>query len=175
MFIILDFIWTKIRKERKKRMLIVDEAWHLMQYPDSARFMYSIAKRARKYYLGLTTITQDTEDFLSIDYGKAIVTNSSIQFLMKQSPAAVDRIAQVFYLSEGEKRLLLACNIGEGLFFAGEAHVALQVVASSQEHRLITTNPEELEYIEAEEKLEQGQAAARLEPEPPIVPGEEQL
>ncbi|OIN92984.1 hypothetical protein AUJ38_03990 [bacterium CG1_02_42_9] len=175
MFIILDFIWTKIRKERKKRMLIVDEAWHLMQYPDSARFMYSIAKRARKYYLGLTTITQDTEDFLSIDYGKAIVTNSSIQFLMKQSPAAVDRIAQVFYLSEGEKRLLLACNIGEGLFFAGEAHVALQVVASSQEHRLITTNPEELEYIEAEEKLEQGQAAARLEPEPTIVPGEEQL
>jgi len=175
MFIILDFIWTKIRKERKKRMLIVDEAWHLMQYPDSARFMYSIAKRARKYYLGLTTITQDTEDFLSIDYGKAIVTNSSIQFLMKQSPAAVDRIAQVFYLSEGEKRLLLACNIGEGLFFAGETHVALQVVASSQEHRLITTNPEELEYIEAEEKLEQGQAAARLEPEPPIVPGEEQL
>jgi len=175
MFIILDFIWTKIRKERKKRMLIVDEAWHLMQYPDSARFMYSIAKRARKYYLGLTTITQDTEDFLSIDYGKAIVTNSSIQFLMKQSPAAVDRIAQVFYLSEGEKRLLLACNIGEGLFFAGEAHVALQVVASSQEHHLITTNPEELEYIEAEEKLEQGQAAARLEPEPPIVPGEEQL
>jgi len=175
MFIILDFIWTKIRKERKKRMLIVDEAWHLMQYPDSARFMYSIAKRARKYYLGLTTITQDTEDFLSIDYGKAIVTNSSIQFLMKQSPAAVDRIAQVFYLSEGEKRLLLACNIGEGLFFAGEAHVALQVVASSQEHRLITTNPEELEYIEAEEKLEQGQATTRLEPEPPIVPGEEQL
>ncbi|PJE67449.1 hypothetical protein COU95_02385 [Candidatus Shapirobacteria bacterium CG10_big_fil_rev_8_21_14_0_10_40_9] len=144
MFIILDFIWTKIRKEMKKRVLIVDEAWYLMRYPDSATFLYSIAKRARKYYLGLTTTTQDVEDFLGSDYGKAIVTNSSIQILMKQSPAAIDKVAQVFYLSEGEKHLLLAANVGEGLFFAGANHVAIQVLASPEEHKLITTKPEEL-------------------------------
>jgi len=150
-FIILDYIWTKIRKETKKRLLIVDEAWYFMKYPDSALFLYSIAKRARKYYLGLTTITQDVEDFLGSDYGKAIVTNSSIQFLMKQSPAAIDKIAQVFYLSEGEKHLLLACEVGEGLFFAGANHVALKVVAAADEHRLITTKPEELIRFKLEE------------------------
>ncbi|MDP2664111.1 MAG: hypothetical protein Q8P08_01610, partial [bacterium] len=144
MFIILDFIWTKIRKELKKRILIVDEAWYLMKYPDSATFLYSIAKRGRKYWLGLTTITQDVEDFLSGDYGKAIVTNSSIQILMKQSPAAIDKVAQVFYLSEGEKHLLLAAEVGEGLFFAGANHVAVRIVASSEEHQLITTKPEEV-------------------------------
>jgi len=118
MFIILDYIWTKIKREMKKRILVVDEAWHLMKYPDSASFLYSIAKRARKYYLGLTTITQDVEDFLTSDYGKAIVTNSSLQILMKQSVAAIDKVAQVFYLSEGEKQLLLSADIGEGIFFA---------------------------------------------------------
>ena len=132
--------------------MVVDEAWYLMQYPDSATFIYSIAKRARKYYLGLTTITQDVEDFLSSDYGKAIVTNSSIQVLFKQSPAAIDRLAEVFYLSEGEKKFLLSCNIGEGLFFAGTNHVALQVVASPGEHKLITTAPKEILAME-EEKL----------------------
>jgi type IV secretory pathway VirB4 component len=159
MFIILDFIWTKIRKELKKRILIVDEAWYLMKYPDSALFLYSIAKRARKYYLGLTTTTQDVEDFLSSDYGKAIVTNSSIQILMKQSPAAIDKVGQVFYLSEGEKQLLLSANVGEGLFFAGANHVAIQVLASQDEHRLITTKPEEIlaaKEIE-EKKTEEGQ------------------
>lgn len=162
MHIILDFIWTKVRRDRKKRILIVDEAWHLMQFPDSAYFMYSIAKRARKYYLGVTTITQDVEDFLSTDYGKAIVTNSSIQTLMRQSPAAVDRLTEVFYLSEAEKRLLLATNVGEGIFFAGESHVAIQVIASNEEHKLITTNPEELLAMEkqakqdAEKALEHG-------------------
>ncbi|MDO8551448.1 MAG: ATP-binding protein [bacterium] len=144
MFIILDFIWTRVKKELKKRILIVDEAWYLMKYPDSATFMYSIAKRSRKYWLGLTTITQDVEDFLSGDYGKAIVTNSSIQILMKQSPAAIDKVAQVFYLSEGEKRLLLAGEVGEGLFFAGSNHVAVKIVASPEEHLLITTKPEEV-------------------------------
>lgn len=144
MFIILDFIWTRVKKDLKKRILIVDEAWYLMKYPDSATFLYSIAKRARKYWLGLTTITQDVEDFLSGDYGKAIVTNSSIQVLMKQSPAAIDKVAQVFYLSEGEKHLLLASEVGEGLFFAGANHVAIKVVASADEHKLITTKPEEL-------------------------------
>lgn len=144
MFIILDFIWTKIRREMKKRLLVVDEAWYLMKYPDSANFLYSIAKRARKYYLGLTTITQDVEDFLASDYGKAIITNSSIQILLKQHPAAIDKIAQTFYLSEGEKHLLLSADIGEGLFFAGQNHVALQVVASPEEYQLITSKPEEV-------------------------------
>ena len=163
MFIILDFIWTKIRKEMKKRILIVDEAWYLMRYPDSATFLYSIAKRARKYYLGLTTTTQDVEDFLGSDYGKAIVTNSSIQILMKQSPAAIDKVAQVFYLSEGEKHLLLAANVGEGLFFAGANHVAIQVIASPDEHKLITTKPEELLRMREEQQTPPQPAAENQE------------
>lgn len=144
MFLILDFIWTRIRKKLKRRILIIDEAWYFMKYKDSANFIHSIAKRARKYYLGITTITQDVEDFLNNDYGKAIVTNSSIQFLMKQSSAAIPYLSQVFFLSEGEKRFLMACDVGEGLFFAGQNHVALRVIASPEEHELITTNPEEL-------------------------------
>ncbi|MEX0587503.1 MAG: ATP-binding protein, partial [Patescibacteria group bacterium] len=152
MYIILDFIWSRIRREIKKRVLVVDEAWYLMQHPDSAVFMYSIAKRARKYYLGLTTITQDVADFLRSDYGKAIVTNSSIQILLKQHPAAIDEITRVFYLSEGEKRILLAANVGEGLFFAGPNHVAMQVVASPEEHPLATSSPKEI--LEIREKLE---------------------
>ncbi|MCG2685768.1 ATP-binding protein [Candidatus Parcubacteria bacterium] len=143
-YIILDFIWTRIKRELKKRVLVVDEAWYLMQHPDSAAFMYSIAKRARKYYLGLTTITQDVQDFLGSDYGKAIVTNSSLQILLKQHPAAIDLVGQTFYLSEGEKRLLLACDVGEGIFFAGANHVAIRIVASPEEHQLITTKPSEL-------------------------------
>ena len=145
MYLILDFIWTKIRRNLKKRILIVDEAWYMMKYPDSAQFLNSIAKRARKYYLGLTTITQDVEDFLSIDLGKTIIQNSSLQILLKQSAAAIDRVAEVFYLSEGEKHLLLSSDIGEGLFFAGPAHAAIRVIASPEEHELISTNPQELE------------------------------
>lgn len=144
MYTMLDFIWTKVKKDRRKRMLIVDEAWWMMQYPDAAKFIHSIAKRARKYYLGLTTITQDVEDFLDTDYGKAIVQNSSIQILLKQNPASVDRIQKVFYLSDGEKSYLLSAGIGEGLFFAGPSHVAIQVIASEAEHKIITTNPAEL-------------------------------
>jgi hypothetical protein len=144
MFMILDFIWTKVKKDLKRRLMIIDEAWYMMKYPDSASFVYSMAKRARKYYLGLTTITQDVEDFLGSDYGKAIVTNSSIQILMKQSTAAIDNLAKVFYLSEGEKHLLLSCGIGHGIIFAGANHVALNVVASPEEHNLITSSPEEL-------------------------------
>src|SRR5258708_3503513 len=113
MFIILDFIWTKVKKDIKKRLLIVDEAWHMMQYPDSAAFLWSVVKRARKYYLGLTTITQDVEDFLSQDIGKAIVTNSALRVLLKQSPAAIDKVGDLFYLSQGERQLLLAANVGE--------------------------------------------------------------
>ena len=144
MYILLDFIWTKIRRDIKKRILIVDEAWYLMKYPDSANFLNSIAKRARKYFLGLTTITQDVEDFLATDLGHAIVQNSSIQILLKQSAAAIDKVAQLFYLSEGEKHLLLAADVGEGLFFAGPAHVSIRVFASPEEHQLVTTKPQEV-------------------------------
>lgn len=159
MFMILDFIWTKVKRDLKKRLLIIDEAWWLMKYPDSASFVYSMAKRARKYYLGLTTITQDVEDFLNSDYGKAIVTNSSIQILMKQSTAAIDNLAKVFYLSEGEKHLLLSSGIGHGIIFAGSNHVALNVVASPEEHALITSDPREL--------LKQQVAAAAAQPRTP--------
>lgn len=140
-FVIMDFMWNSIKREVKKRILIVDEAWYLMKNPASAEFLWNFAKRARKYYLGLTTITQDVEDFLSTDLGKTVITNSSIQILMKQSPAAIDKVADVFYLSEGEKSLLLSANVGEGLFFAGASHVAMRVVASPDEYKLITTNP----------------------------------
>ncbi len=144
MFIILDFVWTRIKRNLKKRLLIIDEAWYLMKYPDSATFIHGIAKRARKYFLGLTTITQDVEDFLATDYGKAIITNSSIQILMKQSPAAIDKVADTFFLSQGEKQLLLSADVGEGIFFAGSNHVALRSVASPEEHKLITSKPEEV-------------------------------
>lgn len=144
MYVMLDFIWTRIRKDKRKRLLIIDEAWIMMQYDDAARFVYSIAKRARKYALGLTTITQDVDDFLGSDYGKAIVNNSSMQMLLKQSPAAVEKLQKVFYLTDGEKQFLLSAGIGQGLFFAGANHVAIQTVASQNEHDLITTNPNEL-------------------------------
>jgi len=143
MFIVLDFIWTKVKRDVKRRMLVVDEAWHMMRYPDSAQFLWSVVKRARKYYLGLTTITQDVEDFLAQDIGKAIVTNSAMQLLLKQSPAAIDKIGEVFYLSQGEKQLLLAANVGEGIFFAGPHHAPIRVVASEAEYKLISTNPQE--------------------------------
>jgi len=147
MFIILDYIWTRIKKDMKKRILIVDEAWHMMRYPDTAQFLWSVVKRARKYFLGLTTITQDVEDFLGQDIGKAIVTNSAMQVLLKQSPAAIDKIGETFYLSQGEKRLLLAANVGEGIFFAGPHHAPIRVVASEDENKLITTKPQEVVRI----------------------------
>lgn len=156
-YMILDFIWTRIKKDLKKRLLIIEEAWYLMQNKDSAQFLYGIAKRARKYYLGLTTITQDVDDFLKSEYGNAVVSNSSIQILLKQHPAAIDRVAEVFYLSEGEKRLLLAADRGEGLFFAGANHVAIRVVASDEEHKLITTDPEELLKMREEATKEKGE------------------
>lgn len=145
MYLILDFIWNKIRHDTKRRILIVDEAWYMMKYPDSAQFIYGIAKRARKYYLGLTTITQDVEDFLATEMGKAIIQNSSMQILLKQSSAAINKVADVFYLSEGEKHLLLAADVGQGLFFAGPAHAAMRIIASPQEHALATTKPQETE------------------------------
>jgi len=144
MNIILDYIWTVVKRSLKKRILVVDEAWYLMQYEDSAAFLRGIVKRGRKYYLGVTTITQDVDDFLQTDYGKEIVTNSAIQILLKQHAAAIDQIGEVFYLSEGEKQLLLTADKGQGIFFAGQNHVAIQVISSDEEHKLITSNPEEV-------------------------------
>jgi len=143
MFVILDYIWTRVKRDLKRRLLIVDEAWHMMQYQDSAQFLWSVVKRARKYFLGLTTITQDVEDFLSQDIGKAIVTNSSMQLLLKQSPAAIDKVSDIFYLSQGERQLLLSANVGEGIFFAGPHHAPIRIVASKAEHDIITTKPQE--------------------------------
>lgn len=144
MYVILDFIWTRIKKTMKKRILIIDEAWYFMRHPDSAQFIYSMTKRARKYYLGITTITQDVEDFIHNSFGKAIVSNSSVQFLMKQSTSSIPALAETFYLSEGERQLLVTADVGGGIFFAGQNHVALRVVASPEEHRVITSDPEEL-------------------------------
>ncbi len=144
MYVILNYIWTKIRLNFKKRIMIIDEAWWMMQYDDSARFLYSLAKRARKYYLGLTIISQDVEDFLQSQYGKAVVSNSSLQILLKQSTASIEKVAQVFGLTEGEKMLLLESDVGEGLFFAGQNHVAIKIIASYNEHQIITTDPKEL-------------------------------
>lgn len=150
MHIILDYIWTVVKQKLRRRILVVDEAWYLMQYDDSAAFLRGIVKRGRKYYLGVTTITQDVDDFLQTPYGKEIVTNSSIQILLKQHSAAIDQIGEVFYLSEGEKQLLLTADKGEGIFFAGQNHVAIRVIASDDEHKLITSNPEEVMRLKAQ-------------------------
>ncbi len=144
MYIVMQFIWNEMRTTLKKRLVLVDEAWVMMKYDDAASFMFGIAKRCRKYYTGLTTITQDVNDFLASRYGKAIVTNSSIQLLLKQSPAAIDVISETFYLTDQERFLLLESNVGEGIFFAGTKHVAIKVVASYSEDQIITTDPAQL-------------------------------
>ena len=144
MYIVLSHIWNVTRTDQRKRMLIVDEAWQLMKYDDSANFLFSLAKRARKYYLGLTTITQDVEDFMSSKMGRAIVANSSMQLLLKQSSSAVDVLSDVFKLTEEEKKRLANFPIGQGLFFAGQSHVHIQIQASPTEQQLITTNPQAL-------------------------------
>ena len=141
MYIVLSHIWNITRTIQKTRMLIVDEAWQLMKYDDSANFLFSLAKRARKYHLGLTTISQDVEDFMSSKMGRAIVANSSMQLLLKQSSSAVDVLSDVFKLTEEEKKRLANFPIGQGLFFAGQSHVHIQIQASPTEQQLITTNP----------------------------------
>ena len=143
MYIVLSHVWNIVRTDQKKRMLIVDEAWQLMQYDDSANFLFSLAKRARKYYLGLTTISQDVEDFMGSKMGRAIVSNSSMQLLLKQSTSAVDVLSDVFKLTEEERKRLANFPVGQGLFFAGSNHVHIQIIASDTEHKLITTNPGE--------------------------------
>ena len=144
MYIVLSHIWNITRSKLKRRLLIVDEAWQLMKYEDSANFLFSLAKRARKYYLGLTTITQDVEDFMSSKMGRAIVANSSIQLLLKQSASAVDVLSDVFKLTDEERKRLASFPVGQGLFFAGQNHVHIQIVASQAEEQLITTNPVEM-------------------------------
>lgn len=155
MYIILGHIWNITRTQQKKRMLVVDEAWQLMKYDDSANFLSSIAKRARKYQLGLTTITQDVEDFMGSKMGRAIVANSSMQLLLKQSASAVDVLGDVFKLTEEERKRLANFPVGQGLFFAGQNHVHINIVASPTEHRLITTNPQELAQMAAEQQRQQ--------------------
>ena len=148
MYIVLNFIWNKTKTDRKKRMLIVDEAWQLMKYEDSANFLFSLAKRARKYNLGITTITQDVEDFMGSRMGRAIVANASMQVLLKQSASAVDVLADTFKLTSEEKKRLAQFPVGQGLFFAGQNHVHIQILASPTETSLITTNPSEARPIE---------------------------
>lgn len=143
MYIVLSHIWNIVRAQQKRRLLLVDEAWQLMKYEDSANFLFSLAKRARKYYLGLTTITQDVEDFMSSKMGRAIVANSSMQLLLKQSASAVDVLSDVFKLTDEERKRLSNFPVGQGLFFAGQNHVHIQIVASDTEEDLITTNPTE--------------------------------
>ncbi|MCL4426909.1 ATP-binding protein [Patescibacteria group bacterium] len=144
MYIVLSYIWTMVRKNLKRRTLIVDEAWVLGKYEAGASFLLNIAKRGRKYYLGLTTITQDVNDFMSSSFGQPIISNSSIQMLFKQSPATIDIVQKTFNLTQEEKYLLLESGVGEGLFFAGLKHISIKVVASYSEDKIITSNPEEI-------------------------------
>ncbi len=144
MYIVLNFIWNLIRANLKRRLLFVDEAWWMMKYESSATFLFGLVKRARKYYLGVSTITQDVEDFLRSPYGRPIITNSSIQILLKQAPATIDIVSKAFDLTETEKNMLLSAEVGTGLFFAGKKHVAIQIIPSYFEDQLITTNPKQL-------------------------------
>ncbi|MDO8529685.1 MAG: ATP-binding protein [bacterium] len=152
MFTVLHFIWNEMRSNMKKRLVIVDEAWVMMKHDDAASFLFGIAKRCRKYFTGLTTITQDISDFMASRYGKPIVTNSSLQLLLRQSPAAIDTITETFYLTDQEKFLLLESNVGEGIFFAGAKHAAIKVIASYSEDQVITTDPNQLLEIEQAKK-----------------------
>ena len=161
MYIITHYIWNAVRHELKKRLLVIDEAWWMMKSEDTASFLYSLAKRGRKYYLGVSTITQDVEDFLRSPYGRPILTNSSIQLLLKQSPTTIDVLQKTFNLTDEEKYLLLEAGVGEGLFFAGLKHVAIKIVSSYTEDQIITSDPSQLLSIKQEKgRLEANQAAS---------------
>lgn len=155
-YIIMRYIWNTVRSKLKKRIFVIDEAWWIMQSEDGASFLFGIVKRARKYWLGVTTITQDVDDFMRSEYGKPIITNSSLHLLMKQSPASIETVQKAFALTSQEKSLLLETEIGEGIFFAGQKHVAIKVVASPAEHEMITTAPEEIARRQAKERMEDG-------------------
>jgi conjugal transfer ATP-binding protein TraC len=163
MYITLNYIWNKTKSDQKRRILIVDEAWQLMKYEDSANFLFSLAKRARKYNLGITTITQDVEDFMGSRMGRAIVANSSMQILLKQSTSAVDVLADVFKLTSEERKRLSQFPVGQGLFFAGQNHVHIQVAASPTETGLITTNPEQVRGIQEAGNFEGNQGTIDLQ------------
>ncbi len=169
MYIVLNYIWNKTKSDQKKRILIVDEAWQLMKYEDSANFLFSLAKRARKYNLGITTITQDVEDFMGSRMGRAIVANASMQFLLKQSPSAVDVLSDTFKLTSEEKKRLSQFPVGQGLFFAGQNHVHIQVVASPTETGLITTNPAQIAALQQGGDLKQPQGTIDLQNQ--LTPG----
>lgn len=155
MYIITNFIWGSIRRRLAKRLMVIDEAWWMMKSEDTASFLFSLAKRGRKYYLGIATITQDVDDFLRSPYGIPMITNSSIQLLMKQSPTAIDNIQKTFNLTDEEKFLLLESNVGEGIFFAGLKHVAIKIIASYTEDQIITSDPSQLLQIkQAREELQ---------------------
>lgn len=163
MYIVLNFIWNKTKSDQKKRILIVDEAWQLMKYEDSANFLFSLAKRARKYNLGITTITQDVEDFMGSRMGRAIVANSSMQILLKQSTSAVDVLSNVFKLTSEERKRLSQFPVGQGLFFAGQNHVHIKIDASPTETSLITTNPEQVKQMERAVDMMGGQGSIDLQ------------
>ncbi len=171
MYIALNYIWNRAKSDQKRRILIVDEAWQIMKYEDSANFMFGLTKRARKYNLGVTNITQDVEDFTSSRFGRAIVANSSMQILLKQSPSAVDLLADVFKLTSTEKKLLSQFPVGQGLFFAGRDHIQIQILASPTEYELITTAPDELAALKKAEKESDEKLKERLQSsEPPPNP-----
>jgi len=153
MFLVMRYIWNKVRSEMKKRILVVDEAWWIMRTEDGASFLFGMCKRARKYWLGVTTITQDVGDFMKSEYGKPIITNSSMQILLKQSSATIEIVQKTFNLTEEEKYLLLEAEVGEGIFFAGQKHVAIKVVASYIEDQIVTSNPEEVLKIKRAKEL----------------------
>ena len=179
MYLVTHFIWNAVRKVLKKRLLVIDEAWWMMKSPDTASFLYGLAKRGRKYYLGLATITQDVDDFMKSPYGMPMITNSSIQLLLKQSPTSIDNLQKVFNLSDEEKYLLLESDVGEGIFFAGLKHVALKFIASYTEDQIITSDPSQIlalrrnqddMAVSMPEPTIQPAAMADLSTEPPPVP-----
>lgn len=172
MYIVMHYIWNSVRKELKKRLLVIDEAWWMMKSEDTASFLYGLAKRGRKYYLGLATITQDVEDFLKSPYGLPIITNSSIQILLKQSPSSIDIVQKTFNLTDEEKYLLLESDVGEGIFFAGLKHVAIKIIASYTEDQIITSNPSQVLAIKKAKadlaEMQSKAAAPEIRDEPNI-------
>ncbi len=163
MHIVMHFIWNAVRKEIRRRLLVVDEAWWMMKSEDTASFLFSMAKRGRKYYLGLATITQDVGDFLKSPYGLPIITNSSIQVLLKQSPASIDIVQKTFNLTDEEKYLLLESDVGEGIFFAGLKHVAIKIIASYTEDQIITSDPSQMLAIQkAKDELKAANATGAV-------------
>jgi type IV secretory pathway VirB4 component len=156
MYIVTHYIWNAVRKNLKKRLLVIDEAWWMMRSEDTASFLLGMAKRGRKYFLGLATITQDVDDFMKSPYGLPIVTNSSIQILLKQSPSSIDRLQQTFNLTDEEKYLLLESDVGEGIFFVGLKHVAIKIIASYTEDQIITSDPSQLLAIKQARKTAEG-------------------